>query len=201
MKMSAGERPTQRRFTATLHSSLHIQIGGFVRLCKLLYSVHTYTLQRVPCLSKLHEAPQVDQIFDPFELDQTLCNTFHGVTTGVATAATTAADSDGSRALAPSRIVHIVARKEEVFIIGTQLTKETKSMELKRKPPTAPGFSVLYTGSFPHSPQVLCSQDSLVLLQIRENLGTLLLGGGQVANHVESTLREVVALTVQNGLE
>lgn len=41
----------------------------------------------------------------------------------------------------------------------------------------------------------------LVLLQIGENLLTLLSGRGKVTNHVEGTLREAVSLTAKDGLE
>ena len=41
----------------------------------------------------------------------------------------------------------------------------------------------------------------LVLLELGENLLTLLLGRGEVANHVEGTLGKVVTLTAENGLE
>lgn len=41
----------------------------------------------------------------------------------------------------------------------------------------------------------------IALLQISQNLLTLCPGGGEVANHVESTLGQVITLTTENGLE
>lgn len=75
-------------------------------------------------------------------------------------------------------------------------------MELKETSPAS--IPLIYTQAKPLTRLGIIKQGArlvVALLQIGKNLGTLLLGGGKVTNHVESTLRKRVTLTVKDSLE